>query len=263
MWEKEATSLAKDGKQECLNCQHVFTGSYCNICGQKVAHRLKTKDIVHDIIHGFTHTDKGIFSFIPLILRYPGHFALDYVAGKRKRYFNILQYLIIIVGLVTFLMSKSNYMDLISSSFKTETASARVSAFQTEMSALLQRYLNLFLFALIPVFTFFQWLFFKKRGYNYAENFVLQMAIQAQINTISLIVIMPLAFILSRNEQRMLIPVSFIVLLSCYTLGYRQFFKVSWLQSFFKGLLIYICTNLFQVVVITIVVLVYILTHKR
>ncbi len=159
----------------CKNCGLAFTGAYCNTCGQKVAHRLTTSHVLHEAVHVFTHADKGIFSFIPIILFRPGRFALDYVEGKRKRYFNVFQYLILLVGLVTFLMLKTNYLENISETFSPASSgkSVRVQVVQKQLMGTLQKYMNILLFVLLPVFSFFTWLLYRSKKYNYAENIVL------------------------------------------------------------------------------------------
>jgi hypothetical protein len=249
----------------CKNCGHSFTGNHCNICGQKIAHRLDTKHIVHEAVHVFTHADKGIFPLVPMILFRPGTLALQYVEGKRKRYFSIFQYLILIVGIITFIMSKLHWMENVMHSVNPDVtkSSARVLAVQSKIMSTLQHYFNLFLFALIPVFSFFSWLFFKPKGYNYAENFVLQAAIQAQISTYSLCFILPLIFLFGKGFHGIVIALSLLLLLTCNTIANRQFFKVSAARAFFKGLAIYICTNIVQVIVIAIVILILVLQYKK
>ena len=248
----------------CKNCGHSFTGNHCNNCGQKIAHRLDTKHIVHEAVHVFTHADKGIFSLIPMVLLRPGVLALQYVEGKRKRYFSIFQYLILVVGIITFIMSKTHYMENMAQAINPETtkASARVLAVQGRLMNMLQHYFNIFLFAFLPVFSFFSWLFFRSKGYNYAENFVLQASIQAQLNTFSLFII-PLSYLLGKNFQGVIIALSFILLLLANTIANRQFFKVSWPKAFFKGLIIYICTNIVQIIVIFITIIILIKQYKK
>ncbi|MBK8609293.1 MAG: DUF3667 domain-containing protein [Chitinophagaceae bacterium] len=75
---------------------------------QKQQHRYSVKHILHELLHVFTHADKGIFSFAWQLLTRPGHIAQDLVAGKRKKYFNLFQYLIIIVGLATWWLLKQS-----------------------------------------------------------------------------------------------------------------------------------------------------------
>jgi hypothetical protein len=59
------------------------------------------------------------------------------------------------------------------------------------------------------------------------------------------------------------ITLSLLLLLTCNTIANRQFFKVSAVQAFFKGLAIYICTNIVQVIVMAIVILILVLQYKK
>ena len=248
----------------CKNCGHSFIGNHCNHCGQKLAHRLDSKHIAHELVHVFTHTDKGIFSFIPMILLRPGTLALEYVEGRRKRYFNMFQYLILVVGIITFIMSKTHYMENVLETMNSDAvkASQRVLAVQAKISGVMQHYFNLVLFGLIPVFSFFCWLFFKKKGYNYAENFVLQAAILAQTTTIS-IFILPISFLLGKQFQGLMMFFSLLILIICHTVANRQFFKISTGQAFIKGLLVYICTSLVQAIVVAIVVFILAMNYTK
>lgn len=240
----------------CKNCGFVFTGQYCNQCGQKDAHRLDLKHVLHEGIHVITHADKGILALIPALLFRPGIVALDYVRGQRKKHFNIFQYLIIIVGIITFIMVKSPIMDDIFQAMNAPSGkrSADVVAVQTDLMSFVRRYFNFLLFALIPVFAFFSWLFFKKTGYNYAEHLVLQVAIQSSLNTYSLFLTLPVLFSFRNSLHPLMLSLSFLVLLGCYSAGNRQFFKVTWLQAAVKGVLIYICTYIIQIIMMIIAV---------
>ena len=94
----------------CTNCDNQCSGSSCNICGQKETHRYTVAQVLHELVHGFTHADKGIFSFAWNIVRRPGTVALDLVEGRRQRYFKLFQYLISILGITTFLLRKTKFV---------------------------------------------------------------------------------------------------------------------------------------------------------
>ncbi len=230
-----------------------------------MAHRLNVRHIVHEAVHVFTHADKGIFSLIPMVLFRPGILALQYVEGKRKRYFSIFQYLILIVGVVTFIMAKTDFMENMAEAINPNLtkSSARVQAVQHKWMSILQQYFNLFLFAMIPIFSFFSWLFFRSRRYNYAENFVLQAAIQAQINTYSLFLVLPMAFFSSKEFRSLVVVISMFILIVSYAVANRQFFKVSVVQALFKGLLVYICTYIIFIIVIFISIIILIMQYEK
>lgn len=92
----------------CLNCGSAFTpdAKYCAACGQKAAtHRMHFHDIWHDLIHYFTHADKGIFHLLKDLATKPGLVAREFVEGKRQKYFRPLNFFLIVAGLVVFMTS--------------------------------------------------------------------------------------------------------------------------------------------------------------
>lgn len=93
----------------CKNCQEqtIANGKYCHNCGQKTdTHRLTLKHFVmHDVVHGALHLDKGLPKTLREIFKRPGGVAMDYIFGKRKRYYNFFYLLLLIIGLYLFLKS--------------------------------------------------------------------------------------------------------------------------------------------------------------
>jgi hypothetical protein len=82
----------------CCNCNNEFTGEYCNQCGQKLTHRITMAHLAHDILHAFTHADKGFLYLMVQLFKNPGKVAREYIVeGKRKRYFMPFQYILIII----------------------------------------------------------------------------------------------------------------------------------------------------------------------
>lgn len=84
----------------CLNCGHTFEGKYCPECGQKSSvERLTIAVLLEDIVHFFTHLEKGfLFTTWNLLVR-PGSTSLNYVSGKRKAYQKPVSYFLIWTGL--------------------------------------------------------------------------------------------------------------------------------------------------------------------
>ena len=97
---------------DCVNCgQSVVAGPYCSHCGQQRPHRLSLAHVLHEIVHVFTHADKSIFAFAGQVLVRPGRVVADYLAGRRKRYFNPFQFLLLAVGLATLLSVQLHYYE--------------------------------------------------------------------------------------------------------------------------------------------------------
>lgn len=249
----------------CANCGNTYTGQFCNLCGQKQEHRYSLKHVLHELLHVFAHADKGVFSFAWQVVTRPGSVALDLVEGRRKRYFNLFQYLVIIVGIVTFIMTKTHLMEQTVQSVNHMAgykASAQVTAMQQKMVAILQKYFNLLQFFLIPVYAFFSWLFLRRRGYNYAENIVLSSVISAQMNTISIVTILLFYFVHSANVMLWYGFVALLLLVSCFTISFRQFFKMSFIKALLYSVLVYVCAYIVQLVLLSIGLFIYLLITR-
>jgi hypothetical protein len=89
----------------CLNCEKELIDKYCYGCGQKAdTHRITFKHFIfHDLLHGTFHFEKGmLFTGKQALLR-PGQAALDYISGKRIRFYNVFYLILITIGLIAFL----------------------------------------------------------------------------------------------------------------------------------------------------------------
>ncbi|MES2478762.1 MAG: DUF3667 domain-containing protein [Bacteroidota bacterium] len=88
----------------CLNCGKHLTDKYCAGCGQKAdTHRITFKHfLLHDLLHGTFHIDKGILYTAKQSITRPGQAALDYISGKRIRFYNVFYLILITLGLMLF-----------------------------------------------------------------------------------------------------------------------------------------------------------------
>jgi hypothetical protein len=87
----------------CLNCDASLSAgqAFCSVCGQSSdTHRLSLHDITHALVHVFTHADRSVFSLVRDLAHKPGRVAREYVAGKRRRYFNPFTFAIVVIGVV-------------------------------------------------------------------------------------------------------------------------------------------------------------------
>ncbi|RXK59688.1 DUF3667 domain-containing protein [Lacibacter luteus] len=249
--------------QTCLNCETAYTGHFCNNCGQKETHRYTVGHVFHELVHVFTHADKGIFSFAWNIIKKPGIVALDLVEGRRKRYFNLFQYLLIIVGITTFLVTQTHLIEktVITMSKGTSTVqSSELVKLQQSVAAFLQKYNNIFQLILIPLFAFFSWLFIgRSRKRNYAENIVLHAASSAQSNTFAIAT--TLLMLIGKTDTHFIVLsfLSLLVILYTFTVSYKQFFQLSWIKSLLLGLAVFACSYIVQTVLTAIATVAYLL----
>ena len=246
----------------CLNCETQYNGHFCNNCGQKEVHRYSVSHVFHELVHVFTHADKGIFSFAWNIIKKPGIVALDLVEGRRKRYFNLFQYLLIIVGITTFLVSQTHLIEKTLVTMNNANSAAMQSSelvkVQQSVAAFLQKYNNIFQLVLIPLFAFFSWLFIgRSRKRNYGENIVLHAAGSAQSNTFAVFTTL-LMLISSNNNYFILISiVSLFVILFSFALSYKQFYRLSWVKSILFALTVFVCSYIVQSLLTAVLVIIY------
>lgn len=173
----------------CKNCGNIFTGKFCNNCGEKVYTR-KDRSIGHLLFEGFhfiTHFEGSFFNTISTLFTKPGKFSLDYCYGVRKKYFKPLAFflLLVVIYLIfpffdglnspvyyhvrhpfygNYAMNKS--LKIIQERHLTD------AAFGEAFSHASEKISKFLLFIIIPVMALFSWLIsFKKRKYFY-ESFV-------------------------------------------------------------------------------------------
>jgi hypothetical protein len=84
----------------CLNCGASISGKYCSACGQKIVQeRYSVSMLVHEVVHFFTHFEKGFLNTIWGFISRPGITSLNLIKGKRKNYQSPVSYLFICTGL--------------------------------------------------------------------------------------------------------------------------------------------------------------------
>src|SRR6185436_4781232 len=89
-------------QKNCLNCgaELIPRQNYCLYCGQKAdTPRITFSYLAGEFLHAFAHADKGLFNLIKSLAMDPGKVAIDYVEGRRKRYFNPFGFLTICIAL--------------------------------------------------------------------------------------------------------------------------------------------------------------------
>lgn len=78
--------MNKTAQHTCLNCGHLFTGNYCNHCGEKLysEHDKKVSHLFHEAFHFLTHFDNKFFRALRMIFASPGRLSAEFTAGRRK-----------------------------------------------------------------------------------------------------------------------------------------------------------------------------------
>lgn len=203
----------------CLNCATLLTADdkFCPNCGQKSnTHRLSMSHIWHDLTHAITHTDKGFFYTLKGLFYKPGIVAREYLAGKRKKYFNPFSLLVIILGV--YILANSVFKPFSQNVFSYENK-GKPSWIQTEsqrkkfekmmqrrhnLSEFMNNRINVVLFISTPFLALIMWLFYGRR-YNYAENLSTMAYVNSFISITTIFVFSPLLYFLQDGPLKSLV----------------------------------------------------------
>jgi hypothetical protein len=240
---------------ECKNCATSFEGKFCPNCSQKAdTHRLTLGHFAHETTHAVTHTDKGILLLIKVMFTRPGVVAREYMEGKRKRYFNPITFLLIMMAIQVFAVRQTDFNGKFTRQMqKLSEQLAKISpkgekghkvfnermekadkqmAFANDNNKLLN-------FIFIPFLSLLTWLFFKRSGFNYAENLILNVLIGGQL--VVLFILFCIIPILIKSSlvviaMYLFIPISLVYSIIAYKQFYQQ--KLGW--TILKGLTVQI-----------------------
>ncbi len=156
----------------CLNCEHHITGNFCSHCGQKTdTQRITFKHFIfHDILHGVWHFEKGILFTIKQAMIRPGHAALEYISGKRIRFYNVFYLTLLLIGLTFFInhiqTQLSNYYFNTGLEPLTDNAGKNLNAFLSTNAKLI-------ICSFIPLLAINSFILFKRKKLNFSEHFII------------------------------------------------------------------------------------------
>src|SRR5690349_13104848 len=219
----------------CKNCDASVEGKFCSNCGQKTEiHRVTFGHLVHEFFHAMTHTDKGILLLLRELIKRPGHVTTEYLAGKRKKYFNPLSFLVITTAASALISYKSGYYEALSQS---RDIPDHYRYYKEAMEIMVDNGKMLGLFLIVPLVSFFSWLFFRKPRYNFAEHFVLQSYVIGFTYVFTALIVVPIFLLMP--QYAMIINSGFQLFFLIYMIiAYKQFFDNNVILTIIKSILI-------------------------
>lgn len=149
----------------------TLTGPYCSGCGQKSdTHRISLRNFIfHDVLHGTFHLEKGILFTARQALLCPGKAALDYIAGKRKRFYNVFYLVLITFGLILFLRHFLNVIDPAGASQQRPYLN---DASRT-LDELFSQKSRIIIFLFVPFAAMSSFIVFKRKKLNLSEHAII------------------------------------------------------------------------------------------
>lgn len=213
----------------CLNCNVRLTpgAHFCGNCGQKAdIHRLSFMHFLHEFFHAFTHADKGIFHLLKELTLRPGQVAREYMAGKRKKYFNPFTFFLIVMTLFVFSSTFFSKADLkikpdpaVIAQIPTEAGKQEYINTITrvvEASGFMKHYGNIVGMIAVPFLSLITWAFYRRRGYNYAEHLTANLLFTSFNNLYFAILIVPLESLMRGSAGHYLVLLTGLLMHSIY-----------------------------------------------
>lgn len=179
--------MSSDAAACCRNCGAALAAgqAYCGGCGQKrVATRLTLREIGHDLVHALVHVDRSLLSLVRLLLVRPGGVALDYVQGRRKRYYGPFAFLVVMAALGAAAVAYTGFAAV-------TTSRANVVA------EFLQAHVNLIFLVEVPVLAGWSRLLQARAGYTFAEHLVLAAYASSMRILFATLVVLPTWYLLA------------------------------------------------------------------
>lgn len=271
--------MKTDHPVTCLNCGHIFTGEFCNQCGEKVyaEHDKSFKHFLHESFHFLTHLDGKFLKSLKLIFFKPGQLAFDYCRGIRKRYFKpvslfligVILYLIfpLIQGLnTTHQISVQTFHELRIdwpvhlTRYKMEKQHITWPEVSRKYDAVSPKVAKIMLLILLPVTGCILWLlFFRRRGYMFDH-----LILGTEMNTLFVYVVfllMPLSLEvitwlwhkITGNEihygDSIMAPIQIVVLGIAWAISLRRFYQIGRWESVWKTVIFFFLHAVFVYVI--------------
>lgn len=249
------------GNANCLNCGQKLSGKFCSACGQKSdTQRISFKRFIsHDILHGTFHFEKGMLFTAKQALIRPGQAALDYISGKRVRFYNIFYFILLLIGLMLFL---THYYNELALQYIPEREIApMMDEGGKKIYQFLTRFNKLLIFSFAPVMALNSYLMFRRKKLNYSEHFILSGIILLGILILIIIFILlsyleftglPAGF--RDNGLVMMIFLMFFYILYAYYDAFRKDYS---LMGFFMRMLLFLffCSIELLIVLLLIIII--------
>jgi hypothetical protein len=162
----------------------------------------------------------------------PGRVARLYVEGKRKKYFNPFNFLVLMVAIALFFILKFESLAVLNRNLNSDNPELLHFAF---------KYYNVFIFIMCPVNAFLMWLFFRKYNMNFIENLVLATYMSGQAMFFYCIIF--LSFILFTSSVRIIGTITGILLIGWYIIAILQFYETKSFRNIIKAIFIIIISQ--------------------
>ncbi|MEO6638352.1 MAG: DUF3667 domain-containing protein [Ginsengibacter sp.] len=164
----------------CKTCHHIGEGKYCSFCGEIFQPaRITIHSVLHEVLHTFTHADKGFLFTLKNLALHPGTMQRNYLAGERKNVQKPFSLFFICASVTAIILH-----------FVNGAPSENFSHYDVVKEHFYKSYYVILQCLMLPAYAFITWIIFKNKKLNYAEALVLMI----YTLSISLLIVIPINF---------------------------------------------------------------------
>lgn len=240
--------------QACKSCNTEYTGRYCPSCGQKlITERFTVREGISNVVGVVFNFDRGLWPTIYGLLMRPGDVLREYISGVTIKYYHPFRFLFLMLTLSVLLMEGLGINYYLQGEYATNISGKPIPEPIKNMLTMINSYSHLLIASSMPILAFASWIFFRKKGYNYAEHLII-MSYAFGFTVFLGMLVIPVYFI-HKEFYVWLSSISILITLTFFTYVYFSLFKEGRVTVFLKALGVYLVyAILFGLVSIVIVV---------
>ncbi len=222
----------------CKNCTTEFEGKFCPQCGQKAkTKRITTKQVFSEARQRIFHYEQGFWYTSKALLTRPGHAIREYLEGKRVRHIKPIKFMFW-ASAISFLLFHFSGLDkeMMEKLAEQQAASPIGQQLSQKVFQTFTDHPAIMMFCMIPMIAFWSRVLFRRKGYNFAEHFVLNTFLMGELSLAS-IVTMPISMFINRFADTTLPMTLFSVgiWVVYFSWAYTQFFQRRNTGTWLKG----------------------------
>ena len=218
----------------CNNCESIFEGNFCNICGQRINYgKIIFKDLFNDFLSEVLTLESPLPKTLKELTLKPGDLSIEFIRGKRKTYYKPVKYFILTLAFYLLIKAILNFDPIGNQAraFGGQLPDMNNLDLRMQASYFMSRNINMMLFILVFVFALFSRLLFRKSGFNYTENLTFSFFISGHYLFMS-----SFMMILSLADPK-LFYLAYLIVIVYFQWALINFHKENIFASLFKGLL--------------------------
>ncbi|MEO6149084.1 MAG: DUF3667 domain-containing protein, partial [Mucilaginibacter sp.] len=203
----------------CKNCNRKVEQKFCSNCGQSTdTHPINFHYLAYDIQQTLLPVDRGFFYTVKELFTRPGHTIREFIEGKRINHFKPFALVLLLAGIYGFLYHYFNINDVPRMGGQPD-----IEQTMAKTNEWLANNYSLAMVMLIPFFAFGSYIVFRKSGYNYVQNVVINLFLTAQLLIVS-IVLFPITYFCTGEYRGTGTMVAMIVGIALYMWSFTQLF---------------------------------------